>query len=137
MKTKANTTFLTVFFSLLFSLNLLAQSHQVKPVSNENSVEVQVYYFHFKTRCETCRTVESEAKQNVESLFGGDVGFQSVDLDEKSGEATGKKLGVNSQTLLIVKGNKKINITNEGFLYAQTNPDKFKKIMEDKIKPLL
>ena len=37
----------------------------------------------------------------------------------------GEKLGVNSQTLLIVKGDQKINITNEGFLYAVSQPQKF------------
>ena len=137
MKTKINFTFLTVFFSLLVSFSLSAQSPEASQMQNEGTDEVEVYYFHFNTRCETCRAVESEAKMNVEELFGGEVEFTALNLDEKEGEAKGKELGVNSQTLLIVKGNKKINLTNEGFLYAQTNPDKFRKIIEEKIKPLL
>jgi hypothetical protein len=137
MKTKINATLLTVFFSLLLNLGLSAQSPKASSTQNGDTDEVEVYYFHFNTRCETCRTVESEAKMNVEELFGGDVEFTALNLDDKAGEAKGKELGVNSQTLLIVKGDKKINLTNEGFLYAQTNPDKFRKIIEDKIKPLL
>lgn len=137
MKSKVKATLLTLFFSVLVGLNLSAQSPKASPTQNNASDIVEVYYFHFNTRCETCRTVESEAKMNVEELFGGDVEFTALNLDEKEGEAKGKELGVNSQTLLIVKGNKKINLTNEGFLYAQTDPDKFRKIMEDKIKPLL
>lgn len=137
MKSKVKTTLLTMFFLLVLGFSLFAQSPKASPTQNNASDLVEVYYFHFNTRCETCRTVESEAKMNVEELFGGDVEFSALNLDEKEGEAKGKELGVNSQTLLIVKGNKKINLTNEGFLYAQTDPDKFRKIMEDKIKPLL
>lgn len=137
MKTKINRTLLTVFFSLLLGFSLSAQSPEASTTQSGGTDDVEVYYFHFNTRCETCRTVESEAKMNVEELFGGDVEFTALNLDDKAGEAKGKELGVNSQTLLIVKGDKKINLTNEGFLYAQTDPDKFRKIMEDKIKPLL
>ena len=137
MKTKINATLLTLFFSLFVGLNLSAQSPKTSSMQNGDTDKVEVYYFHFNTRCETCRTVESEAKMNVEELFSGEVEFTALNLDEKEGEAKGKELGINSQTLLIVKGDKKINLTNEGFLYAQTDPDKFRKIIEDKIKPLL
>lgn len=99
--------------------------------------KVNVYYFHTNARCVTCRTIESEAKQDVKELFGDKVGFESVNLDEKAGEAKGRELGVNSQMLLIVKDKQKINITNQGFLYARSNPEKFKQVIEEKIKPLL
>lgn len=135
MKTKINLAFLTVFFSLLVSFSLSAQT--TAKIQKEDKAKVDVYYFHFNIRCEACRAVESEAQQDIKALFGNDVTFAAYNLDEKTGEVKGKELGVNSQTLLIVKGNKKINLTNEGFLYAQTNPDKFRKIIEDKIKPLL
>lgn len=135
MKTKINTTFLTVFFALLICISVSAQS-ATKVQNNEND-DVEMFYFHFNTRCETCRAVESEAQLGVQLLFGDEVKFTAVNLDKKEGEAKGKELGINSQMLVIVKGDKKINLTNEGFLYAQTNPDKFRKIIEEKIKPLL
>ncbi len=113
--------------------NLSAQStDQV-----QTKAKVEVYYFHLNSRCVTCKTVESEAQKDVKELFGNDVSFTSYNLEEATGEAKGKELGVNSQTLLVVKGDKKINLTNEGFMYARTNPKKFKKVIEDKIKPLL
>jgi hypothetical protein len=135
MKTRINTTLIIVFCMFLFSLNLSAQT--TAQVQNENKGKVDVYYFHGKTRCVTCRTVESEAKMNVEELFGGDVKFTAVNLDEKAGEAKGKELGVNSQMLLVVKGSQKIDLTTDGFLYAVTDPAKFRKVIEEKIKPLL
>lgn len=133
MTTKISTVFLIVVFSLFLGFNLSAQStDQV-----QTKAKVEVYYFHLNSRCITCKTVEAEAQKDVKELFGNDVSFTSYNLDEAAGEAKGKELGVNSQTLLVVKGDKKINLTNEGFMYARTNPKKFKKVIEDKIKPLL
>ena len=70
-------------------------------------------------------------------LFGNDVSFAAYNLDEKAGEVKGKELGVDSQALVVVQGDTKIDLTNEGFLYALTDPDKFKEIIEEKIKSLL
>ena len=135
MKTKIYSTLLAVSLTLLASISISRQvTAQVQ--DDENAI-VEMYYFHFNTRCETCLAVESEAQLDAQLLFGGDVKFTAVNLDEKNGEEIGKKLGVNSQTLLVVKGNTKINLTNEGFLYALTDPDKLREIIEEKIKPLL
>jgi len=90
----------------------------------------------------TCKTVESEAKNNIETLYpnqvkNGIITFQSVNLDDDSSKDLAKKLSVSGQSLLIVKGDQKFNITNEGFMYARTNPEKFKTIIKGKIDSLL
>lgn len=100
-------------------------------------VEVNVYYFHFNVRCATCRAVEAETRTDVKNLFGNKVNFNAYNLDDETGKAMGKKLGVFGQQLLIVKGGKKINLTEQGFMYARTNPAKFKQILMNNIKPLL
>jgi thiol-disulfide isomerase/thioredoxin len=135
MKTKINSFLLTTILSLLVSFGVSSQT--TPQLQNEGNAKVEMYYFHFNTRCETCRAVESEAQQDVKELFGNDVSFAAYNLDEPAGEAKGKELGVNSQSLIVVKGDKKINLTNEGFMYARTNPEKLKKVIEEKIKPLL
>jgi hypothetical protein len=117
-----------------------AQTNQNPAVSKNNDVEV--YYFHMTVRCTTCKTVEAEARKNVEMLYAdqvksGKISFTALNLEEATGKAMGEKLGVNSQTLLIVKGDQKINITNEGFLYASSQPQKFTEVMKSKIDPLL
>lgn len=53
--------------------------------------KVMVYYFHGNTRCYTCRTIESLAKEAVMSTFGpelksGRVVFQSVNVEEPANE---------------------------------------------------
>jgi len=60
-----------------------------------------------------------------------------VNLDEPASKTIADKLGVNGQTLLLVCGAQKINITNEGFMYARSNPEKFKAVIKEKVDGLL
>ncbi len=114
-----------------------------KPASSvSKNGDIEVYYFHMTTRCVTCKTVEAEARKNIEMLYAdqlkaGKISFTALNLEEATGKSMGEKLGVNSQTLLIVKGDQKINITNEGFLYAVSQPQKFTEVMKSKIDPLI
>ncbi len=136
------------FFLISFVLITLigissgAQTNQKPAPEVSKNGDVEVYYFHMTIRCTTCKTVEAEARKNVEMLYpdqvkAGKISFTALNLEEATGKAMGERLGVNSQTLLIVKGGQKINITNEGFLYAVSQPQKFTDIMKSKIDPLI
>ena len=110
--------------------------------SDNNSDKIEAYYFHFTARCVTCNTIEAKTKENLETLYPnqfkqGLITFQSLNLEEDSTKPVAKRLGVTGQTLLIVKGDKKINLTNEGFLYAVVKPDKFREIINEKVDGLL
>ena len=126
----------------MIGISCNAQTNQKPAPAISKNGDVEVYYFHMTTRCVTCKTVEAEAQKNVEMLYAdqvkaGRISFTAINLDEASGKSLGEKLGVNSQTLLIVKGDQKINITNEGFLYAVSQPQKFAEVMKSKIDPLI
>jgi thiol-disulfide isomerase/thioredoxin len=99
--------------------------------------KVEAYYFHNATRCTTCKTVEAEAKADLQELYGDKVSFQALNLEDKSTQQLADKLKVSGQTLLVVKGDKKVDLTNEGFLYAVTNPEKLKSIIKEKVDPLV
>lgn len=107
-----------------------------------NSDKIDVYYFHFTLRCEACLNIEARAKESLETLYPnhiktGLITFNAYNLDEAPNREMAKKLGIYSQALLIVKGNEKINLTNEGFLYATVKPEKFKEIINEKIDGLM
>ena len=116
-----------------FSCNAQTQKKET-PVATSD--DIGVYYFHFSARCVTCKTVEAEAKADVQNLYNGEVSFKAINLDDDSSKAIAEKLKISGQTLLIVKGDKKINLTNEGFMYAMSNPAKFKSIIKEKIDVL-
>jgi len=110
--------------------------------SDNNSDKIEAYYFHFTARCVTCNTIEAKAKENLQTLYPnqfnqGLITFQSLNLEESVNKPLADRLGVSGQTLLIVKGDKKVNLTNEGFLYAVSKPEKFREIINEKVDGLM
>lgn len=123
-------------FVLTMYFSGIAQS-QKKVNTDQSTIKVEAFYFHNATRCVTCKAVEAEAKADLESLYGTQVTFQSLNLEDDATNPIAEKLKVSGQTLLLVKGDQQVNITNEGFMYARTNPAKFKKIIKEKVDKLL
>lgn len=123
------------------SVNAQEVKKNSSPAEN-TSEKIEVYYFHFTARCTTCKTVEAKTKEDLESLYpdqvkNGLITFLSLNLDEESTKPLADKFGISGQTLLLVKGSEKINLTNEGFMYAVVKPDKFKEIINEKVDGLL
>jgi len=99
--------------------------------------KIEVFYFHYTRRCATCNAVESVSKEAITEYYGNKIAFAEYNLDNADGEAKGKEFEVSGQTLLIVSGDTKIDITNEGFMNARSNPDKLKQTIKEKIDALL
>ena len=138
-------------FKILLALVLIVpvlscngqQEKKVTQISSAaSSDKIEAYYFHFTARCTTCKTIEAKTKEYLETDYpekfrSGLITFQSVNLDEATSKPLADKLGVTGQTLLFVRGDQKINITNEGFLYAVAKPEKFNEVIRDKVELLL
>ena len=126
---------------------LLKEGGSSRQAATEKMVQsmggkIEAYYFHFTSRCVTCKAVEAQAKEDLEKLYPeqvkkGTITFQAINLDDASSTAIAEKLKVSGQSLLLVKGSKQINITNEGFMYARNNPDKFKAVIKAKVDELI
>ena len=116
---------------MFFQFSCSGQTNQNQTgTESEIAAQVGVYYFHFERRCSTCISVEENSKKAVEELYPeqvktGEYFFKAVNLDEEGGKEIGDKLGVAMQTLLVVHGDKKIDITGEGFMYVD-NYDRLK-----------
>lgn len=104
------------------------------------TTKIEVYYFHFTRRCPTCINVEKVSKEAVETQFSeqvkkGDITFKSVNMDEKEGEAIGAKYKIEGQTLIVICGDKRVDLTEKGFMYANSSPEKLtaeiKKAVDD------
>lgn len=117
-------------FALILAFGgLSAEAKSPKKVAKAAKVavaakKVEVYYFHFTRRCKTCLAVEDNAKKAVEALYAdkvkdGTYTFKGLNLDDASTDAIAKKYGIGGQTLLVVSGSKKIDITSQGFMNAQ------------------
>jgi hypothetical protein len=91
---------------------------------------VKAYYFHATRRCVTCEAVEKVAKETISENYKGKVEFVSINREEEKNSELVKKYKVNGQTLLLIKGDKTLDLTSPAFMYARNKPEKF----EDKLK---
>jgi hypothetical protein len=112
------------------------------PSSAGAAKKVEVYYFHFTRRCMTCNNVEKVSKEAVEKQFPdkvktGEVSFKSVNLEEKEGEALGEKYKIEGQTLVVISGDKRVDLTDKGFLWANDSPEKLKAEIKKAVEGLL
>lgn len=129
--------FLILLFIGILSTGCAQTKENNSTSANEKNDKIQVYYFHYSRRCATCNAVEEESKKAVESLFGEKVSFLSLNLDEDESSQIANVLEVSGQSLLIVRGDTKLDITNEAFLNARSNPEKLRKTIQTKINELM
>jgi len=125
-----------LFFIALFMVSGIFAGNPV-------TKKIEIYYFHFTRRCMTCTNVEKVSKAAVEQQYAekvktGEITFKSVNLDEKDGEAIGAKYKIEGQTLILISGDKRVDLTDKGFMYANNNPEKLKaeikKAVDDMLK---
>jgi len=99
--------------------------------------EVQAVYFHGTRRCATCQAVEKVTKETLEKFYEKKVAFISINREEAENKELVDKYKVSGQTLLIIKGDKIINLTNDAFLNARSNPSKLEKKLKSTIESML
>jgi thiol-disulfide isomerase/thioredoxin len=97
--------------------------------------EVKVYYFHATRRCETCLAVENVTIKAVEEYYGDKVFFESINREKD--KLLVNKYQISGQTLLIIKGDKKVDLTNDAFLNALSNPEKLKSKIKSTIDSMM
>lgn len=97
---------------------------------------VEVYYFHGTHRCTTCNTVEKVAKETLKQYYGDQLILKSVNREDKINSALVKKFEISGQALLIVKGDKKEDLTNIAFMNAERSPNRLKAKIKETIEKL-
>jgi hypothetical protein len=125
----------------LSSLSCEAQTNK-QEIKKTKSDKVEVFYFHFTRRCNTCNTVESESKKIIETLYAeemknGKITFSSLDFTDKNSSTAIQKAKAVGQSLLIISGNNRIDLTDKAFMYAVSKPEKLKEEIKKAIDPLI
>ncbi len=107
-----------------------------------SAAKVEVYYFHFTRRCVTCQAVETESQKAIAALYpshfkSGKITFKAVNLDDKGSKTMADKCKAEGQALLVISGNKRVDLTDTGFMYARSTPEKLKAELKKVIDPLI
>lgn len=135
---KRTITYAVLFISLLMMVSCHSKAKKTEDnMAVNTSNAIVVYYFHNTRRCATCKAVEKVSKEAVTEYYGNKVIFKSMNLEEKVGKIQAKELRISGQTLLIVSGDYRCNLTNEAFINARNNPDKLKALIKKNIDTLV
>jgi hypothetical protein len=117
---------------------------QAQDVASTAKPKVEVYYFHATMRCPTCLAVEEQTKKTLDENFAADlkagtIQLKVLNLEEKENKALTEKfeVGWSSLILYVPESNKSVNLTEDAFANARSNPDVFRKELQEKIKELL
>jgi hypothetical protein len=126
---------------LIFGSISCNNGNKKEVIQSIGSSDVKVYYFHFTRRCATCMAVEENARKAIEALYPNEVKtgeymFISLNLDEAGAKGIADKLGVGGQSLLVVRGDKKIDITGAAWLAAH-DPDRMRAEIKSGINKIL
>ncbi len=141
MKKLISLSVLLLLVVSVFTVNSIAADKNT-PTKVVKASKVEVYYFHYTRRCTTCQAVETESQKAITALYpaqvkAGMITFKAVNLDEKASGTLAKKCNAEGQALLVVSGNKRIDLTEQGFMYAVNKPEKLKAELKKTIDPLL
>ncbi len=128
-------TIALLFMSIV--LSACAQTYSPKTVSTAESDGIEVLYFHGKQRCATCIAIEKQTKQAVEELSDNRLTMMTIDISKKENESIVEKYEVAWSSLIVVKGDNVLNLTDLGFSLARNNPDGFRERLKSEIKQLL
>lgn len=99
--------------------------------------EVKAYYFHATRRCATCQAVESVTQDALNQYYGEKVVFTIINREEEKDNPMIEKYKISGQTLLIIKGDEVIDLTNVAFMNARTNPDRLKAKIKSTIDSMI
>ena len=136
-----------VFFSVILSflmnsMSCEAQNKKTQKATTTVNDKIEVFYFHYTRRCITCNAVENVTKETIAELYpsqskSGQIIFKSINLDDKENEAIAKKCQSEGQSLLFMGKGKRVDLTDKGFMYAKSSPEKLKAEVKKTIDALL
>ncbi len=106
---------------------------------NEPEVKVIVYYFHGEQRCATCNAVEEVTKSTIEEYYvdNEDVAFVVVDFSKDENEELANKYEIAFSSLLIVSGDDVVDLTDDAFANARSNPDELEEMINNQVNEYL
>lgn len=115
--------FMSVLAMIAGSISCNSQGNKKEVAQTISTSDVKIYYFHFTRRCATCLAVEENARKAIEAMYpneikAGEYSFTSLNLDEAGTKEIADKLGVGGQSLMVVCGERKIDITGAAWMAA-------------------
>jgi hypothetical protein len=103
---------------------------------------VRVISFHSTSRCKLCLTIEATVKETVmveykDQIEAGKLKLYVLNIDHTANRQAAEEYLAFGSALFVSSGNSEkvetSDITNEAFLYAEANPDRFLDVLRSTI----
>ena len=131
---------------LLFFAFFLVSCTGGQPIKSDEMVlpktgQIGIYYFRTPLRCETCNAIEQLVNNELKGKYAnqvksGKIVFRQYNLDDPSVADFALKFDVVFKSLVILKDDQTINLTNDLFLYILPKPEKCKELFEETLDKL-
>lgn len=108
-------------------------------VSNTEDADVtKVYYFHGKQRCKTCIAVQNLAQKVIAEAYAQNEKVKFVEIDTSNKEFANlvEKYEVSWNALIIAKGDKSIDLTEQAFATAVNSPEIFEEKLKEEVNKI-
>lgn len=130
---------------LLASIALLLLScgsnTQTTDANIANDGKLHVYYFHTAKRCPTCLAIQQVTEQVLQTNYSQHLGdnnvYQVVNLSDPQNAALANTYQVAWSSLILHRDTLRIDLTQEAFAYARTEPERFEQVLNEHIQQLL
>lgn len=130
---------------LLASIALLLLScgsnTQTTDANIANDGKLHIYYFHTAKRCPTCLAIQQVTEQVLQSNYAQHLGdkiiYQAVDLSDPQNTSLANYYQVAWSSLILHRDTLRIDLTQDAFAYARTEPERFKQLLNEHIQQLL
>ncbi|MBU1008859.1 MAG: hypothetical protein KKD74_01875 [Bacteroidetes bacterium] len=134
---------ITGIFSLMLllafavSTSLTAQQDAPKKV-------LDIYYAHSTNRCPTCKAIEAQTRETLETQFkteinAGTLVLHIINIDLKENKELVEQYKIWGSSLFLVKrgDEERTDLTKEGFAMARTKPEEFRTLLAKTIREKL
>ncbi len=130
---------------LLASIALLllacGSNSQTTDTHATNDGKLHIYYFHTAKRCPTCLAIKQATEQVLQTHYtqhlGDKIIYQAVDLSDPQNTSLANYYQVAWSSLILHRDNQRIDLTQEAFAYARTEPERFLQLLNEHIQQLL
>lgn len=130
---------------LLASIALLllacGSNSQTTDTHATNDGKLHIYYFHTAKRCPTCLAIEQATEQVLQTHYtqhlGDKIVYQSINLSYPQNATLANYYQVAWSSLILHRDNQRIDLTQEAFAYARTEPERFLQLLNEHIQQLL
>lgn len=130
---------------LLASIALLLLScgsnTQTTDANIANDGKLHIYYFHTAKRCPTCLAIQQVTEQvlqtNYSQHLGDKIVYQAVNLSDPQNAALANTYQVAWSSLILHRDTLRIDLTQDAFAYARTEPERFQQLLNEHIQQLL